>query len=212
MVQNPALIIPMLRFDAIPTPVNALLDRLTRQSVLDGFALGDGTSLALRFGHRLSVDLDFFTTQVFSPDELIAGFKLDSVTITARSSNSLTIDSQGVKIDCLRHAYALLEPAEIIDGITLVSLPDLAAMKLNAIANRGSKKDFFDLVELLLHFTMEEMLQFFGMKYKSSDPFTVIRSLAWFEDAESEPDPISLNGLTWEQAKAMTSKALEQLS
>ena len=43
----------------------------------------------------------------------------------------------------------------------LLSLPDLAAMKLNAIANRVSKKDFFDLAELLNHQTIQQMIGYF---------------------------------------------------
>ncbi len=60
----------MLRFDAIPEPVSTLLARLAADEGLRDFARGGGTSLALRFGHRWSVDLDFFTIQEFSPEEL----------------------------------------------------------------------------------------------------------------------------------------------
>jgi hypothetical protein len=90
-------------------------------------------------------------------------------------------------------------------------LPDLVAMKLNAIANRGSKKDFFDFAELLDHYPIQQMLGFFSKKYPSTDPFTVIRSLAWFEDAEQEPDPVALAGLTWKEAKARARDAVAGL-
>lgn len=201
----------MLRFDAIPDSVSALLGRLAPQAAAHEFALGGGTSLALRFGHRLSVDLDFFTNREFSPEELFTGLELTGATVTGRAANSLALDADGVKVDWLRHAYPLLEPAELMDGVLLVSLPDLVAMKLNAIANRGSKKDFFDMAELLDHFTIERMLGFFTGKYPSTDAFTVIRSLAWFEDAEMEPDPIPLTGLTWEDVKARASGAVAGL-
>ena len=93
----------------------------------------------------------------------------------------------------------------------LLSLPDLAAMKLNAIANRGSKKDFFDLAELLNHLTIQQMIGYFTDKYPSTDPFAVIRSLAWFEDAEQEPDPVALTGFTWPMVKAKTREAIASL-
>lgn len=201
----------MLRFDAIPEPVRILLVSLAPQPALRDFALGGGTSLALRFGHRLSVDLDFFTTQEFSPETLIASLDISPYTITGRAANSLTIDAAGVKLDLLRHAYSLLEPVESIDGISLISLPDLAAMKLNAIANRGSKKDFYDLAELLKRFTIRQMIGFFTEKYPATDPFTVIRSLAWFEDAELEPDPLPLNSVTWKEVKALACAAVATL-
>ncbi|MES2923241.1 MAG: nucleotidyl transferase AbiEii/AbiGii toxin family protein [Verrucomicrobiota bacterium] len=201
----------MLRFDAVPEFVTNLLARLAPLDVLQDFALGGGTSLALRFGHRWSVDLDFFTTSEFSPEELFEKLALDRATVTGRAPNSLTVDADGVKLDLLRHAYPTLEPAERIDGVLLVSLPDLAAMKLNAIANRGAKKDFYDLAELLEHFTLQQMIGFFAEKYPSTDPFTAIRSLAWFEDAEQEPDPVSLDGLSWSRVKAKTREAVASL-
>ena len=111
----------------------------------------------------------------------------------------------------LRFAYRLLEPPERIDGIALVSLPDLMAMKLNAIANWGSKKDFFDLAELLDHESIQRMIGYVSGKYPATDAFTVIRSLAWFGDAEMEADPVSLTGVTWECVKATVSEAVAGL-
>lgn len=105
----------------------------------------------------------------------------------------------------------MLESIVRIDEVSLISLPDTAAMKLNAFANRGSKKDFYDMVELLNHLTLPQMIGYFAEKYPATDPFTVIRSLAWFEDAETEPDPISLNGTTWAAVKAKVSVAVAGL-
>ena len=100
-------------------------------------------------------------------------------------------------MDLLRHAYAEIAPVEKMGGHRLVSLPDLTAMKLNAIANRGSKKDFYDVVELLQHYHLTAMLGFFSKKYPNTDPFAMVRSLAWFEEADEEPDPIPMLGQTW---------------
>jgi len=191
----------MLRFDAVPDSVKALLLRLAPDEALNGFSLGGGTSLALRFGHRLSVDLDFFTLSEFSTEAISLAFNFYQGTVIGQAKNSLTLDVGGVKLDLLRHAYHELNPPEVLDGVRMVSLPDVSAMKLNAIANRGSKKDFYDMVELLEHFTVQELIGFFAAKYPSSDPFTVIRSLAWFDDAELEPDPLSLKGFAWEDVK-----------
>ncbi|MGL4398645.1 MAG: nucleotidyl transferase AbiEii/AbiGii toxin family protein [Luteolibacter sp.] len=201
----------MLRFDAIPEPVKELLVRLAPHPALENFALGGGTSLALRFGHRLSVDLDFFTAVEFSPEELMSNLSLGGATVTGRAANSLSIDADGVKLDLIRHAYPLLDPVERIGGISLISLPDLAAMKLNAIANRGSKKDFYDLAELLNHYTVRQMIGFFSVKYPNTDPFIVIRSLAWFEDADQEPDPLPRIAITWDEVKMLARTAVATL-
>ena len=74
-------------------------------------------------------------------------------------------------------------------------------MKLNAIANRGSKKDFWDCAELLQQYTREELLGFCGEKYQGDSLWNVEKSLCYFDDAEKEPDPRDLRGQTWEQVK-----------
>lgn len=84
-------------------------------------------------------------------------------------------------------------------------------MKLNAIANRGSKKDFYDFAALSDHFSTREMIGFFGRKYPSTDPSTVIRSLDWFGDAEMEPDPVALDGRDWSNVKERAKAAIVEL-
>jgi len=54
------------------------------------------------------------------------------------------------------------------------------------------------MAELLTHYTLTEMLGFFSKKYPNTDPFAVIRSLAWFEEADLEPDPIAMTGQKWD--------------
>lgn len=202
----------MLHFESVPGAVRNLLTRLAPAPALADFALGGGTSLALRFSHRLSVDLDFFTTREFDPELLSAHLGIPGSTLVNRASNSLTLDAQGTKLDFLRHAYPLLEPPQTIDGVRLLSTPDVAAMKLNAIANRGAKKDFFDLFELLRHHQLPELLAWFEANYRNADRFAAIRSLAWFEDAETEPDPVSLNNSGWQQVKTFIHRAVSQLT
>lgn len=202
----------MLHFDAVPDSVRNLLKQLAPLPALEDFALGGGTSLALRFGHRLSVDLDFFTVREFDAGHLAEILGIPGATQVNRATNSLTLDACGTKLDFLRHAYPLLDPVETHDGIRLLSVQDVAAMKLNAIANRGAKKDFFDLFELLRHYPLSAMIDGFERKYVSADRFTVIRSLAWFEDADAEPHPVSLDETGWQQVKKHIRDKVSELS
>lgn len=212
MVRFTRLKFPMLQYHAVPSAVCELLKLLAPSPVLAAFALAGGTSLALRFGHRLSVDLDFFTECSFDPEALHAGLELPQAMVVSRTHGSLTLNQNGTKLDFLRHAYPLLQTPDLVDDVRLMSVPDVAAMKLNAIANRGSKKDFFDLCLLLERFSINEMLKWFEQKYTNADPFIVIRSLAWFDDAELEPDPVSLNGLTWVAAQTRVLAALRAIT
>ena len=101
----------------------------------------------------------------------------------------------------LTYNFQLLEPVNVIDGIRLVSKKDIAAMKLNAIAGRGSKKDFVDVYQLLNDFSLSEMLTFYAQKYPNGSEFMVLKCLLYFDDAEIEPDPIMLIPITWSQVK-----------
>jgi hypothetical protein len=202
----------MLHFNAVPDSVRKLLRLLAPLPALADFSLGGGTSLALRFGHRVSVDLDFFSTLEFDTEQLFDQLGLAGATLVNRATNSLTLDFHGTKLDFLRHAYPLLAPVDEIEGVRLLSLHDVAAMKLNAVANRGAKKDFFDIYELERHQPLPTMLEWFETKYRDADRFTVIRSLGWFEDAELEPDPVSLIGNDWQTVKTQLQSMVSKLA
>ncbi len=186
-----------------PQLVEWLLD-LMRNRELDRFALGGGTSLALRLGHRVSIDIDLFTTEEFDAaalsETLVASFGLARTSV---STNSVTGESKGIKVDLIAHRYPSVAALETIEGVRMLSLPDVAAMKLNAIRNRGAKKDFWDLAELLSIFPIQEMLVFFAGKYPHANLWSLIRSILYFEDAEPDPDPRDLRGRSWEEVKSI---------
>lgn len=75
-------------------------------------------------------------------------------------------------------------------------------MKLNTTMNRGSKKYFFDIFELLNHYSIKQLLSFHSVKYAFSSQMIVLKSLIYFDDAEKEPDPISTNSTSWQTVKA----------
>ena len=87
------------------------------------------------------------------------------------------------------------------DNLTLASPKDIAAMKLSAITNRGTKKDFIDVYELLNHFSLEQMFGFYREKYTDAIPFMTLKSLTWFEDAEDDPMPFMLKKYSWDDVK-----------
>ena len=190
-----------------------LLTQLMRLPMLNAFALAGGTNLALRFGHRLSVDLDLFTNHSFSEqaiaDELITIFP--TAVKTDQTKNTLSFSIQGVKVDLLAHRYPLLGAFTTIADVRFWAVEDVVAMKLGAVSGRGAKKDFWDVAELLRYYSLAQMLECFSAKYANSDPGYVIRSLTYFDDAESQIDPIVLDGTTWTQVKQRVVKAVKEL-
>jgi len=192
----------ILHTEAVSPALLNLLQKLMKDEAFDDFYLVDGTALALRFGHRESVDIDLFTHIAFDAPALACFLKEHygmQETETAENTVRRLID--GIKVDVIAHRYPLLEPIEGIDGLRLVSLEDGAAMKLNAIANWGSKKDFWDYAELLNQFSRDELLAFCRQKYEGDSLWNVEKSLCYFEDAEGDPDPRDLRGQSWEQVK-----------
>ena len=132
----------MLFFSAVSPQALELLNEVQSFPVLNDFYLVRGTALALGYGHRISIDLDFFTAKEFETNMLIDFFKEKySIAILSQAKNSLTIDIRSVKIDFIRHNYPLIKPIQEVDGIRMASVEDIAAMKLNSTMNRGSKKE-----------------------------------------------------------------------
>jgi hypothetical protein len=202
----------MLQQSAVPLNLWETLLKLQTPLADSGFALAGGTSLALRLGHRLSVDLDFFTANPFAPQTLADKLNIGPQSITGIAEGTLQIRVNNLKIEFLKHSYPNLSEIEVIDGIKIWSLPDVAAMKINAIVNRGSKKDFYDLVALLKLHSLETLLSFYQKKYQPATLLMAIRSLAWFDDAEAEPDPISLSNESWPSIVNQIKTAIRQLN
>lgn len=75
-------------------------------------------------------------------------------------------------------------------------------MKLNAITNRGAKKDFYDIYELLQQYSLFKLINLYKQKYPERNVFTLIKSLSYFDDANVEPEPISLRKISWKDIKA----------
>jgi hypothetical protein len=90
----------------------------------------------------------------------------------------------------------------IQENIVLSSLADIGAMKLSAATSRGSKKDFFDIFELLQHFSLSELLSSYHQKFINVDSYHVLRALIYFDDANGQPDPLMLKDYNWETIKS----------
>jgi predicted nucleotidyltransferase component of viral defense system len=192
----------MLQKQAVKPELLELLEELMLVNEFTNFNLVGGTALALYTGHRLSVDIDLFGRSEISLDLFTEILKDKGETIIlSQSSKILIYVINKIKVDFVDYNFQLLEPVNVIDGIRLVSKKDIAAMKLNAIAGRGSKKDFVDVYQLLNDFSLSEMLTFYSQKYPNGSEFMVLKSLLYFDDAEIEPDPIMLIPITWSQVK-----------
>lgn len=199
----------MLQTQTIQPNLLELLKKIMASEVFKGFNLVGGTSLALQIGHRFSVDIDMFGHSEINEFEFIEELSLFGKVITIKKSKSIIIFSvDGIKVDFVNYKYPLLENINIIDTVRLVSDKDIAAMKLNAIAGRGSRKDFVDLYFLLKKYSLKEIIHFYNQKYIDGSEFMVLKSLNYFEDAENEEMPIMFEEIDWSHIKKTIIEAI----
>jgi len=202
----------MLYENTVAPATLGLLKELMQMEVLKPFALVGGTNLSLRLGHRISEDLDIFAIEAYESEAIIQPLTAlfpSEINIIEQRAHTVLAYVRGVKVDFVLHRYPYLQPVEILDGIRFASVPDIVAMKLNAITRRGAKKDYFDLAELLDYHPLPEMLRFFTDKYNTKDIGFVVRSLVYFEEADRSTDPIILKKTSWKQVKEKIEKAVQ---
>lgn len=204
----------MLHKQTVDTVTLAILNKLMLHPSLDKFVLVGGTALALQIGHRKSVDLDLFTISGFDPDVLLTDLLPTFFpTLLQKSSLSIICSIEGIKVDFIHFRYPFIRPVRLEEGLRMLTLEDITAMKLDAISGRGSKKDFFDIFYLLQYFTLDEMFGFYLEKYPHQTTFHVLRSLAYFKDAENDPDPMVMDpSVTWYQVKSGITIAIKNYS
>ena len=170
----------------------SLIQQIQAIPELSDFNLVGGTSLALQIGHRNSIDIDLFTNQTFVTDDLIEVLQAYfSVEVSSKKgTNNLFTFINDVKTDFIRHDYPLINAPQKEEGITFLSASDIAAMKLNAIVNSGKRlKDFVDIYFLLEHYSLDEMISFYGVKYPHMNKMIALKSLSYFDDIDPEMDP-----------------------
>ncbi len=193
----------MLQKQAVEPVTLELLNALCAMPTLKQFALGGGTNVALKFGHRLSVDLDFFTNQSFQNSivyQSITDAYHDAELIFEQNQTMMFIINN-IKVDFVLYPFAWFYPVDDIAGTRLIALEDIIPMKLQALSNRFSKKDFWDISFLMLRFSLAEMLDIFKNKFPQIDIGFLLHSLTNFETAENEEDPMPLLSADWQEIK-----------
>ncbi|MFH1602252.1 MAG: nucleotidyl transferase AbiEii/AbiGii toxin family protein [Candidatus Shapirobacteria bacterium] len=119
---------------------------------LKKFYLSGGTALSLQFGHRESVDLDFFTQSDFNPRTLQSKLeKYGQLKDLQLGENTLNAFLRGAQIQFLGYHYPLLKPVVNWKNIPISSVIDIACTKLQTIGMRGSKKGFLVVLIFLNH-------------------------------------------------------------
>jgi hypothetical protein len=210
----------MAKPNELPEQQRSALDRLKPLSERFGLYLAGGTALAFHLGHRLSLDLDLFSSR---PDLDLGSAKagaseLTEVEVLSLTDVALRFRTAGVPVDVVRYPYPLLEPvSEGPQGFPTAGIQDLATMKLAAVARRGIRRDFWDLDEIFgkTELSLEQALQSYVRRFgvHESDVYHVLRALTYFDDAERETIvPEGLSREKWDAIKtAMATRVTRAL-
>jgi hypothetical protein len=171
-----------------------------------------GTDLALQFGHRKSIDIDLFGSINL---EIIDCYKIlkefcSNVQIISKQKNINIFIVNGIKIDFVNYDYPWLQEHIKIDNIRLARIEDVAAMKLNAIAGRGSKKDFIDIELMLYQLSLKQMVDFYKTKYSQESEFMALKSMLYFADADQEIEPEMFIYFNWSKTKETIINQVEE--
>lgn len=184
----------MLHTQTINDATFALLKQLMNDQNLASFSLAGGTALSLYIGHRVSIDLDLFSDHEFDAlaleNYLISSYNFKGDML---EKNALKGSIEGVKTDFITHNYPRLQDffTEEIP-IRLYSMQDIAAMKLAAIADNGTRlKDFVDLAFLSTKLSLQDMLNNYQGKYSNTNSVRALKGLMYHSDINFE-EPIRL--------------------
>lgn len=201
----------MLSIQTVQPDTLELLKAISAQPEVKELRLVGGTALALQYGHRQSVDLDFFGKLPEDKDELIDVVRrVGDVTVLNRSKIILQMVVNQVKVDFVDYSrYPWIDEPILGDGFVLASDKDIAAMKINAIMGRGTRKDFIDLYVLLQHYSLTQIMDFYRQKYPEFSEYRALLSMTYFDDAEMQDMPLMFIKTPWESMKTSIIQAVE---
>jgi predicted nucleotidyltransferase component of viral defense system len=170
-----------------------ILNRLNHIVKTHRFVLAGGTAAAIQIGHRISEDLDFFTNQPFPTDEIFRELqrrKLNPL-VLQEEKHTLTVTIGQTKVSMFYYPYPFMEKYIKWKNVAVSGITDIAAMKIIAISQRGAKRDFVDLYFILRTIPFwkvsENLIKRFGAD--RINPVHIGKSLVYFHDADSDPDP-----------------------
>lgn len=201
----------MIYREAISKELGEIITRVFNSPLKNNFRLCGGTALALQCGHRISVDADFVSEKNFERQEIIQAVSeiFLNVTDVHTGTHGVFLRSENIKVDFLTWKIPFMHNAVEFENWKLVSLEEIAAMKLFAITQRGEKKDYFDIAELLNHFSLMQLFNFYKERHPQNDLSVLARFIVSFSDFENQPDPVMLNEMNWEKCKTVLQHSIK---
>jgi hypothetical protein len=206
----------MLQKESVDKTILDLISALQGKDYLKDFILVGGTGLALIIGHRKSVDIDLFTSKDFVAELLLEKLESDfNFQMDYIGGNTIKGNVAGIKVDLLAHKYPSIGDTIEIEKIRIASMDDISAMKINSVANDGTRvKDFIDLYFLIAEqeYNVERLLRNYKAKYSHRNVLHALKSLSYFEDVDYNdwPELTMRNDLSWDKIQKVLGNACEE--
>lgn len=205
-------------WEQLPLPLQKILEEIGSHPFSKRFYLAGGTALALQLGHRTSADLDFFSSldelKERSRQEIITTLKHHfTVEVDEGGLASLYLNVEGIDVGFFHYSYPLVAEPVIIDNVQLASLVDIGLMKMDAIATRGAKKDFYDLYFIAQQIPLDHLLEQGQEKFSYVRDFGMMFLTAMVDFAVADSDnPIQTKpNVTWDEVKAFFRAEVKRL-
>lgn len=193
-----------MRSETLPKPTKELITSFRQEDLPSKSYLAGGTATALWIGHRQSQDLDWFSPNKFN--EKSWQMKWESkwdFTLVSRDWQTLVGKIRNVKTALYFYHYPLIENPVLYYGLYVAGLKDLAAMKMDAILSRGTKRDFIDLYYLSKKFSADQLFAYYDQKYGGvrEKELLLRKALMYFADADEDEMPKMLVPTDWKKVK-----------
>ncbi|TCK85073.1 nucleotidyl transferase AbiEii/AbiGii toxin family protein [Albibacterium bauzanense] len=200
----------MLYWNTVNNLLKDTLITLMQSKEFLKFRLVGGTALSLQLGHRMSVDIDFFTDASYRSIDFDAiedflnisfGYVQGDFGGNPGIGKSYLVGPDINHITKLDVYYAIdpfFQQAIVEDNIRMATIEEIIAMKVDIVQRGGRKKDFWDLHEVLDHYSISEMKDLHRQRFEwSHDEALIHQNFTEFEAADDEPDPICLKNKEW---------------
>ncbi len=203
----------MLQANVLQPRTLDILKKIMNNPTFSSFTLVGGTALALQLGHRLSIDLDFFSYNAIDHETIKIELEtIGNVVENYRNKIMFRVELDQIKMDFVSYKFLPLKPQIVMEEIRLASIEDICGMKIEAIKNRGAKKDFYDLYFLLKDKKLKDIFAIHSIKYPGNNTLQLSMSLQFFEDADKDENPVLLREKpTWEEVKTALRNAVKEV-
>jgi predicted nucleotidyltransferase component of viral defense system len=180
----------------MPEKTAQIFSRLAHQPFITKYTLVGGTALSLQVGHRLSEDLDFVMdaeqinavtikrniTKLFPDCRIIRqdngwqiDFVVDEVKLTFFSTGAV-----GIHFDVQQHAFEYQK-------MKICDIETIASLKMSAIAQRNTIRDYYDLYFLVKHYlSLKDIIFKTKLLMPELSPITYTETLVYADDIEEE--------------------------